>query len=264
MPPVLGRPSPSSTAEPRLGDAGEAAAAGWRADGATTGWCSLRAASVVGVRHRLAGRPSDDSYAWGVAGGVVVAAVADGIGSLAGSGSTAAGACRAAVRRPAAGEDGVRAAVAAANEATSGEGGGATTLVVAAITPSGTGWAARVGDSTAFVVDPATGRERELFAPPDPDRADGATAALPAAGLSPEVVEFAVPPGGVLALLSDGVADPWRDGPTTVAPSLSSGLLARPGPLELLRLADFSRRGCHDDRTIVAVWPISAEEPGGA
>jgi serine/threonine protein phosphatase PrpC len=61
-------------------------------------------------------------------------------------------------------------------------------------------------------------------------------------------------PDDVLVLASDGIADPWRDGPATVAPAFTELVASRPSPLALARLADFSRHGCHDDRTIVLLW----------
>jgi hypothetical protein len=39
-----------------------------------------------------------------------------------------------------------------------------------------------------------------------------------------------------------------------VAPALAAALTEPPTPLELVRLADFSRQGCHDDRTLLALW----------
>jgi serine/threonine protein phosphatase PrpC len=167
-----------------------------------------------------------------------------------------------------------------------------TTLVVALLTAC-PGRArvslARVGDSTAFVL--AGGEEwTELFY----DRAAGeagmqhtATGVLPFAGAGPggrvrateaggeeaggrtgigEGFELGVDAGGVesastelggdmvLLLVTDGVADPLRDGPSTVAPALAEVLRARPSPLSLAGAADFSRRGAHDDRTILAAW----------
>ncbi|HEX4865839.1 MAG TPA: hypothetical protein VFV02_17355, partial [Acidimicrobiales bacterium] len=60
-PPVLGRPSSASPQEPRLESRGSAATAGYRATGGSIDWCTLRAATVNGVRHRLAGEPGQDS-----------------------------------------------------------------------------------------------------------------------------------------------------------------------------------------------------------
>lgn len=253
--PVFGRPSPAAASEPALRPAGEAANAAWRAEGGSAGWCLLRAASVVGVRHRLAGQGSDDSYAWRHDESGLVVAVADGVGSVPGSAATAERACRAAVSAGAPSswsvEEACRRAVDAANLAS--EGGGATTLVVAVIRRDGSGALARVGDSSAWAVDPEAGG-LELFEPPDPERGDGATLALPAAGVEPEIRAYAAEPGSVLVLVTDGIADPWRDGPTTVAPALTAALLERPEPPALLSVIDFSRQGCHDDRTLIGVW----------
>lgn len=276
--PALGRPSPASGSEPRLRPDGDAASAAWRADGGRTEWCSVRVASVVGVRHRLAGEGTDDSYAWCHRDGVLMVAVADGIGSVPGSAGAAERACRAAAAsnpaasNPAASdpaasdpaaptgcaEAAVREAVTAA--AVAAQGGGATTLVVACLRRGGEAAVARIGDSSAFLIR-SDGSAVELFEPPDPDRADTATPALPMEGAGPEVRSVTVSPGEALVLVTDGVADPWRDGPATVAPVLSKGLSAAPGPLQMLGLTDFSRLGCHDDRTVLAVWP--AEAPAG-
>lgn len=258
--PVLGHPSAAAEAEPRLSPSGEAAAAGWRANGGSTGWCTLRAASVVGVRHRLAGQGSDDSYAWAHDQDALAVAVADGVGSRPGSAATAARACRAAVREALAvagrsPEEAIRAAVTAANaaaDAAADSGGGATTLVVALVLREGGGAIGRVGDSSAWWVGPDGAAE--LFEPPDPERPDTATAALPTGEPEAELRSLTTGPRTVLALLTDGLADPLRDGPATVSPALTAALRDRPDPLQLLSLADFSRKGCHDDRTIVCVW----------
>lgn len=217
----------------------------------------MRAASAIGVRHRLAGEGSDDSYAWAHDDDTLVVAVADGVGSLPGSAATAARACAAAVgeglARAANGtpEEAAMAAVVAANVAAAG--GGATTLVVAIVRREGGGAIGRVGDSSAWSIEPG-GLVEELFDPPDPERADTATAALPVSDLDAEARPISLGKRQVLALVTDGIADPLRDGPATVAPALSAALLARPDPIQMLSLADFSRQGCHDDRTIVGVW----------
>ena len=259
-PPVdFGRPSAASEVEPALRPAGDAATASWRAEGASTSWCALRAASVTGVRHRLAGEGPEDSFAWAHGGDWLVVAVADGVGSTDGAAGAAARACRAAVDAglAAAGEgsaeEAVGAAISAANQAA--QGGGAATVAVAVLRSDGAGAAGRVGDSSAFLV--SGDRAEELFTPPDPERADTATAAVPATDVAAELVELSVPAGAALVLATDGVADPWRDGPTTAGPALVAGLRRRPGPVELLLLADFSRQGCHDDRTLLGVWPTT-------
>lgn len=253
--PVFGRPSDAAGAEPALAGSGHSAVASWRADGASSDWCSLRAATVAGVRHRLAGQPGEDSYAWAHDDTRLAVAIGDGVGSVPGSGGAAARACVAAVQEalersadsPA---EGVGASVEAANRAAGG--GGATTLVVLVLGRDGRADLARVGDSSAWSIAPG-GEAFELFEPPDPERADTVTTALPATSLTPEFRSVECEEGSLLVLVTDGVADPWRDGPTTVAPALTAALLDRPDPVDLLRLVDFSRQGCHDDRTVVCV-----------
>jgi Protein phosphatase 2C len=245
---------------------------------------------VAGVRHRLAGQGPEDSFAWAVEEDRLVVAVADGVGSVTDSAGTAERACRAAVsatvgmattasptgadEHPATGPAGARQpgrasgwarppgaarnGVDAANRAA--EGGGATTIVVASLTSDGRVELARVGDTTAFVVH-RDGSSTELFEPPDPERVDTTTAALPATAPLVEAAELILEPGQVLVVVTDGIAGPWRDGPTTVAPGLASVLLGHPGPTELLEVADFSRLGCHDDRTAVGVW-LRTDLPG--
>jgi len=274
--PVLGLPSPASDAEPTLRSYGDASVAGIRAEGASTAWLALRAASVVGSRHRLAGGGSDDFFAWSQGQGWVAVAVADGLGGVPGSAGAAARACSAAVSAASLGglgEDddspdlaavarlGGQAAESAAR------GGGATTLVLAVVAQSGEVQVARVGDSTAFVVDAAS--TRELFASPEQGTVGTATAALPFEAPSGDGAQLAVPtgevdvwetaswqlhPGEVLVLATDGVADPWRDGPETVDPALRAVISRQPSPLDLAGFVDFSRQGCHDDRTVVCAW----------
>jgi serine/threonine protein phosphatase PrpC len=142
----------------------------------------------------------------------------------------------------------------AANEAAAG--GGATTLVLALVAVDGTVQAARVGDSTAFCVTEGGRSWTELFEHPagDDEQLGTETDALPSATPAWESARIYLRPSDVLVLVTDGVADPWRDGPATVAPALAIALAGHPGPLELARLVDFSRQGCHDDRTLVSVW----------
>jgi serine/threonine protein phosphatase PrpC len=150
-------------------------------------------------------------------------------------------------------------AIAAANQAA--RGGGATTLVVAVLQRSGEISLARVGDSSAFLVDADDGASSELFASPEVDTIGASTAALPADEVQPEATTATLDARHVLVLVTDGIADPWRDGPTTVAPVLATALAEPPTPLELAQLADFSRQGCHDDRTLLAVWPRPGADP---
>jgi len=256
--------------EPPLRSGADAASASYRAEGGTTGWCSVTAATVTGVGHRLAGEAGQDSYAWALAGARLAVAVADGLGSVPGSAGAAKAATRAAVSAATAvPHDRPLEAATAGIDAAEAElrgwdpGAGATTLVVCVVDQGGDAALSRVGDSTAFVIGGADGRGwAELFDPPAEHEAvmPVATGAL-ASGegrISADVdtAEVRLAGSDVLAVVSDGIAGPWRDGPTTVAPAMVEGLMASPSPIELAGLVDFSRQGCHDDRTMVAVSPV--------
>ncbi len=268
--PVLGRPSTAAAENALLRDRGGAGDAAIRADGGDSDWCGLRAASVAGVRHRLSGQPGQDSFAWACLPDCLVVAIADGLGGVPGSDHTAGRAAAAAVAavvealtRPTTSAGpvdlhlatGLDAANAAAAE------GGATTLVLGLIGRSGEVSLARVGDSSAFHIGTEGHWWQEVFAPPDEDGVVTATAALPAETLAPEFAVLTIPMEELLLLATDGVADPWRDGPSTVAPVLAASVATRPGPLELAHLANFSRQGCHDDRTMLVVWRHRGREP---
>ena len=77
-----------------------------------------------------------------------------------------------------------------------------------------------------------------------------ATDALPA-WRTPDVVDVTLGVGETLVLVTDGVAGPLADGPTTVAPA--ADWTRPPSPLALAGLVDFSRQGCFDHRTLVAL-----------
>ena len=269
---VLGLPSTASDSEPKLAHLGEASCAAVRADGASAGWVTVRAASVAGVRHRLAGQHCDDFYAWSLGEDLIALAVADGLGSIPGSSQTAARVSRAAVTAATgaavaggAGEPAVamRAAFSAANAAAAG--GGATTLVLALVSRDGRVEVGRVGDSTAFIL--RGGEASEMFPAPADDIVGTETLALPVVddasaggGAALQEADFweasgdALGVGDVVVLTSDGVADPWRDGPQTVGPAMTGLVTGFPSPLDLAAAVDFSRQGCHDDRTMLCVW----------
>jgi serine/threonine protein phosphatase PrpC len=228
----------------------------------------VRAATVAGVRHRLAGRECEDAFAWAAGSWGAVLAVADGVSATVDAGPAAMVAVDEACAAGAAlldAPEGKGAAVAAghavgaANRAVA-EGRdagrlGATTLVVAVVAPDGSWALARVGDSSAFVL--GEGGWSEAFGSPDGDDdapVTTATAALPAATPVVETASGVLGPGDALILVTDGVAGPLRDGPETVAPTLAAGLGRPPTPLTLAALTDFSRQGCHDDRTVLGVW----------
>jgi serine/threonine protein phosphatase PrpC len=246
----FGRPSAASGRPWVLRRRGHSATAGIRAEEGDTERWALRAASVAGVRHRLAGVGNDDAFGFLDDPGALQVVVADGVGSVPGSAGAAVAAVDGALDG---GVDGVEAAVGAANAAVAEVGEGATTIVAGRLADDGSFTLARVGDSSAFLL--RAGGWVELFAAPGEEEAvPVATLALPAERLRPEVVEGSLGTGEVLLLATDGVADPLRDGPTTVAPALAQALAAPPAVTALIGVTDFSRQGCHDDRTIVAVW----------
>jgi serine/threonine protein phosphatase PrpC len=232
------------------------------------------AASVAGVAHRLSGRRCEDAYAWALPRpGRLAVIVADGV-STAGRGGEGAeiavnAACEHLLAAEGWGENECLSALRAASDAVSAAGGASaaelsTTLVVALIAASVAGaevYLARVGDSSAFTL--AGDEWDELF----PGRAEeelrgSVVGVLPlgsrGGGDAIETAAAVLPAGAALVLLTDGVADPLRDGPGTVAPALAEVLRGGPSgaltPLALADAADFSRRGCQDDRTILAVW----------
>lgn len=273
----FGRPSQAAAIEPPLRPASDATSAGFRADGGDAGWCVLRAATVTGVGHRLAGAANEDHYAWSRSGDRIAFAVADGLGSVPGSGLAAhvasVAAVAAAVGAPGSPREsavtGIESASAELRRAA--EAPGATTLLVGVVEPGRPVGLARVGDSTAFVVRATAGSNdelwRETFDPPcdEEDLVVVATGALTAAGdleaADVESLDIDLSEGDALVVVSDGVAGPWRDGPSTVAPAMVEGILARPSPLQLAGLVDFSRQGCHDDRTVLAVWLSDRHQP---
>ena len=256
LPRVLGRPSSASDQEPRLETRGSAATAGYRAAGGSTEWCTFRAATVNGVRHRLGGQPGQDSYAWAVGDSRIALAVTDGLGTVDGSARAAAmsavAAADAAIETSE--DDAALTGIEAANRTPLHH--GATTIIVAVVKRDRRIDVARVGDSTAFLVDPVGPTWTELFDPAEGDRetVNVTTAAIPADQPEIERAAAQLQQEEILVLVTDGIADPWRDGPTTVAPALAALASAHPSPLALASAADFSRQGCHDDRTIVLLW----------
>jgi len=273
--PIWGEPSTASGTAVPLRAIAHADDAGYRADGGSSAQFVVLAASVAGVAHRLAGRRGEDAYAWAQpAEDRLALLVADGVSTAGRGGEGADTAVRAArdflARRGGDwGEMACVAAMGAADEELERLGGPAkaelsTTLVVALVEAGGPGGAraslARVGDSTAFTFSSGEGW-REVFAGWPEGEVLTATDVLPVDGVGGgrlETASVGLAEGTALVLVTDGIADPLRDGPTTVAPALAAvlagGVEGELSPLALARAADFSRRGALDDRTLLVAW----------
>lgn len=290
--PTWGEPSTASQATVPLRSPATAADCAYRAEGGSSENFSVMGASVVGVGHRLAGRRCDDAFGWAlVAPNILFLVVADGVSNAPHGGEGAELAVKAACRSASSaqvqappgpeGQDRERFgtmvcldALISANEvvfaAAQDMGVGprelSTTLVAAVLTlEEGRALVdlTTVGDSAAFVLGSEgwteLGREGQ-----EEGMRDSGTTVLP--GPEPQEVEgvgigsFELGPGEILVLMTDGVSDPLREGPTTVAPGLASVLAeaysGRLTPLGLALAADFGRRGCQDDRTVLAAWAL--------
>ena len=296
--PAWGEPSSANQAPIPLRALSWAGEASYRAEGGVSDDFLVLAAAVSGVSHRLGGRRCEDSFGWAhPTGGRLALVIADGVSTAGRGGEGADLAVQAACRylaRPQEnwGEMECLAAVHAASQDVMSAGGAAaaelSTTIVVALVVAAAGRAratvARAGDSTAFTLAPG-GAWREVFGPHGSDLLGGDAAngngergaeagegvdddVKPALALvlplssrdqSLEVTTVELADEAALVLLSDGVADPLRDGPNTVAPALAGAVLAAGrgelSPLALARAADFSRRGAHDDRTVLVAWP---------
>ncbi len=282
--PVWGAPSPAMGAPVPVRARAGAPVANYRADGGQSADFVVIAASVAGSAHRLGGGRCEDSYGWVKPGpGRLGLIVADGVSTAGRGGEGADLAVEAAARFLSGCEDWGQAEcrgtarrasdqlVSAAGASTAGAAAElSTTLVVALLTARAGGADAvlgRVGDSTAFSLDGGVWQE-VFLAPENDDLHHMVTDVLPWAGPGEsgprvETASVELPRGAALVLVTDGIANPLRDGPTTVAPALADVLAAGPAgklsPLALAAAADFSRRGCQDDRTIVVAWPRPAD-----
>jgi hypothetical protein len=88
--------------------------------------------------------------------------------------------------------------------------------------------------------------------------ASSATMALPGmpADLAPPMTT-SLRPGEVLVLMSDGVGDPLGGGTGEVGEYLAGAWREPPDPFTFIAQVGFRRRSYDDDRTVLAVWPVS-------
>jgi len=250
-------------------------------DAWATDYFCIRAASVRGDSHRYNGLPRQDSFivAHHAESESIVMAVADGVSSASEAHDGAIEACRLAVAAALASLDqgqlpdwpsiveGAASGLMELARRATGEDTTvdlaakmfATTLTVAQMLPS----EGRVGLRASSIGDSAiwhicdghltrlTGGKGQniddLFSP--------SVAALPWLPSSIELLELLIDPTDTIVVLSDGIGDALGDGSSLVADLLKSELRSPPPPLQVARIADFSRATFADDRTLIAVWP---------
>ncbi|HEX6470633.1 MAG TPA: protein phosphatase 2C domain-containing protein [Streptosporangiaceae bacterium] len=248
---------------------------------------TVRAASIRGDDHRWYGKPRQDSMGfWALpragAEDVLVACVADGVGSeqLSHVGSMLA--CRLLRRELAAYAEGAEGAVDLGDDADLPDLGQricdrvrlgmlehaevlgpdpralSTTLVGAVIELAPPGRPRRcvllrVGDSSAYLL--RDGAFRDCLADPHGEETivSSATAALPTGPAAVEVAEVAIGNDDVLLLCSDGLANPMR-GPEVQEKLVDYWSGPIPGALEFGWQLSFRAKSYGDDRTAICVW----------
>ena len=243
---------------------------GLRADDGSTGHFEFAAASLVGKLHLHHGRPSDDAYSHRlISEDRLCVAVADGVGSLPGSGAAARLAaktvCESYPTVESGEESGLRAAFALANQAVISLARDdllATTLIAAVCTRKPrTGemlsLIVRAGDGGAWVLGPDRSLRPAL--PPSPVSSEVVSAALPQVPAEPEVVAATIPRGSSLILATDGVAEDITYSPE-IHDWLAARLTAELSAIKLSIAISYDLQGSADDRTVVVVkWPFPAD-----
>jgi hypothetical protein len=251
-------------------------------DCAESGDLQVRACSIRGLEHRLHQTTRQDSFSVGATpdGGVLVMAVADGLGSASHSHEGSAAVARSAVATL------IAAAVGPAPDWTKEMGGAieaasaalklracalelparalASTLVLAVVSTelmAGTYAVTlgRVGDSSALWIK--DGQLSDVFPPKDDGEVQvSATACLP---VNPDLLEtltMQLHPGQALVLATDGFHVPAMT--ATWGPYFGAKWAEAPGVDSLLGDLHFLARTYDDDRTVAGFWgpPKGIEE----
>jgi hypothetical protein len=138
----------------------------------------------------------------------------------------------------------------------------ATTLVLVIIQPLPSGSSKittiSAGDSAVWILE--DGHFRILSGGKvlsDDGPASSSVVALPRIWPMPTSHSFVISDAGILLVMSDGIGDALGDGTGVLGDLLKRQLPAVPSIYQFGRLADFSREVFDDDRTLVAVWPVS-------
>lgn len=283
------------TAPPRFGGASSAQREPWHlsatttpglaADEATIGAVSLRAASMVGPGHRCeapAG-PRQDAYAIRCSrdGRWIVVAVADGIGSAAksdmGASIAVSAASRAAVRYLDAGSQpdeinprevfretaSLMISAADSRNVTYTDFGSLLLLLVAptSLDVADACWVVGNGDLSVWCardahLDQVYGPRKDAFDP------NTVTSALPSEhATAVKAAWLRILPGAALALVTDGMGDPFQDSQSVrdyFARRWSEGA---PPLMSFVKDVDFQAPGHDDDRTAIVLWwglPVGA------
>ncbi len=261
-------------------------------DAWSTGYFTVRMASVRGYEHRFDRTPRQDHAAVSEhpATGTVIFAVADGVSSAKQSHIGSALACEKSIEavlyaldvdpgridwdrvvRTVAGQLAERAQDFRGRhrERAWAEELLATTLLVGVVQPTRTGrdelaaTMVRVGDTSAWLL--RDGLFQNVFDSADNNGSyllDSAVVALPQVLDPIRPWHVRLPLDGVLLIGTDGFGGPLGDGSGPVGDLFARTLANPPPALKLAYILDFSRETFDDDRTLVAIWPIP--EPGNA
>ncbi len=223
-----------------------------------TRW-AVRAATVRGPDRAQCGENSQDVFGvrWSRRRGSLLVAVADGLGSMPGSGPVARRAVRVGLteldhgdRRP---EENIAAAfTTAAADLAGRDVDGDTTLVLAELVPEDAGcrlYCTAIGDSSVWTVNESgwrpwihsgtMQRATTTLRTPDAHQRLGGT----------------IPDDAVLVFATDGFGNALGNGHSELAAELYQCWSTPPSPVEFLNQVSFLDQSFVDDRTVVVVWP---------